>query len=293
GSLWSVGTTTPYLWSLLTLHPDPALVGGMPPLMQLHLTGAWVVLALIPFTRLVHMFSLPLQYLARPPQRVIWASARRRLADERREERDVAGRRLLLRGAVGVGAAGVLLSIGVADKLFNYFRGPQMTLDEEAALLKKRLGRLEATTEQRQLELERMRKSYIRVARLGDLSRDTGFYFVDYQMRPALAFRNAEGLPHLISAKCTHLGCTVAKDVDPEGRIVCPCHISYFNVATGVPQPGSPAKAPLPMLGWVLREPQGGIVAKRTADGRMEGKIDPAVLDDYEVWISREMEVQA
>ena len=72
GSLWSTGTTTPYLWSVLTLHPDPSLVAGIPPLMSAHLAGAWIVLALVPFTRLVHMFALPLGYLARPLQKVVW-----------------------------------------------------------------------------------------------------------------------------------------------------------------------------------------------------------------------------
>jgi nitrate reductase gamma subunit len=73
GAVWSTGTTTPYLWSLLALRPEPQFVAGVPLLMTLHLAGAWILLALVPFTRLVHMFSLPLGYLRRPPQKVIWA----------------------------------------------------------------------------------------------------------------------------------------------------------------------------------------------------------------------------
>lgn len=76
GSVWSIGTTTPYLRSLVLLQPDPALVAGVPTLMALHLAGAWIVLALIPFTRLVHMFSIPLGYVARPPQKVVWTGPR-------------------------------------------------------------------------------------------------------------------------------------------------------------------------------------------------------------------------
>ncbi|MDX1583658.1 MAG: respiratory nitrate reductase subunit gamma [Thermoanaerobaculia bacterium] len=286
GALWSVGTTTPYLLSLLMLQPDASLVAGMPPLMKLHLAGAWIVLALIPFTRLAHIFSIPLEYLRRPPQKVVWASERRRLAEELMEGREVEGRRLLLRGVVGVGAAGALLSIGVMEKLFSYFRGPEMSVEEEATLLNKRLERLEMTAEQRELQLERMRSAYIYVATLGQLSRDQGFYFIDYEMRPALAFKTAEGLPHLISAKCTHLGCTVAKEVDAEGRILCPCHVSYFDLSSGAPEPGSPAKAPLPALGWVLREPGGEIVISRGPDGSLDGDLD-RLSDDQEVWIAR------
>ncbi len=74
GSVWSAGTTTPYLWSLLTLRPDPSLVEGLPTLVKAHLTGAWILAIAFPFSRLVHMLSLPLGYLVRPPQRVVWSS---------------------------------------------------------------------------------------------------------------------------------------------------------------------------------------------------------------------------
>lgn len=74
GAIWSAGTTTPYLRSLVMLQPDPTLVAGVPALVTLHLTGAWIVLALIPFTRLVHIVTLPLGYLWRAPQKVIWGT---------------------------------------------------------------------------------------------------------------------------------------------------------------------------------------------------------------------------
>ncbi|MFN2441944.1 MAG: Rieske (2Fe-2S) protein, partial [Thermoanaerobaculia bacterium] len=99
--------------------------------------------------------------------------------------------------------------------------------------------------------------------------------------------RGEDGLPHLISAKCTHLACTVGKDVSPEGRILCPCHISWFELSSGEPLPGSPAKAPLPILGWVLRDPTGQIVASRAPDGTMEGEVSPERIENYEVFISR------
>jgi nitrate reductase gamma subunit len=76
GALWSTATAFPYLRSIATFQPDPSLVAGMPPLMTAHLAGAWIVLALIPFTRLVHMFALPLGYLTRPPQKVVWGGGR-------------------------------------------------------------------------------------------------------------------------------------------------------------------------------------------------------------------------
>ena len=45
------------------------------------------------------------------------------------------------------------------------------------------------------------------------------------------------------TAVCTHLGCTVGSISD--GFIICPCHGSHYAIATGVPTPDSPAKAPL------------------------------------------------
>jgi Rieske Fe-S protein len=45
------------------------------------------------------------------------------------------------------------------------------------------------------------------------------------------------------TAVCTHLGCTVGSVSD--GFIICPCHGSRYAIATGVPTPDSPAKAPL------------------------------------------------
>lgn len=289
GAAWAPATTTPYLWSLLTLRPDVSYVAALPPLVKLHLAGAWVIFLLVPFTRLVHVFSIPLGYLSRPFQKVVWATSRRFEAAGAAERRRVEERRYLMKGLVGLGAGGLLLATGVAEKLFLYLRGPDLTLDEETEQLRKRLERLEMTAEERGLQLERLRSPYIRVARLGELSPATGQYFTDYQMRPALAFRGDDGLPLLISAKCTHLGCTVGSQVDGQGRLLCPCHVSYFNLETGVPEPGSPAKVPLPMLGWVLRDAEGNVVASRSPAGQLVGEPFTDLLESYDVYIAREL----
>lgn len=289
GAAWSTGTTTPYLWSVLKLQPDVSYVIGLPPLARLHLVGAWVLFLLVPFSRLVHLFSLPLSYLVRPPQRVVWAT-RRRLEEAVEAARRRQTRRHLIKGLVGSGAAVALLSLGVMDKLFRFFQGPRLSLEEESQHLGKKLERLEQTARERELELERMKEPYIRIARLGDLSTDRGTYFIDYRMRPALAFRGDHGLPLLISAKCTHLGCTVASQLDDRGRLLCPCHISYFDLETGEPNPGSPAEDPLPHLGWVLREADGTIVMSHAPSGESVGDWVAERLDDYEVWIARSFE---
>ncbi|GAA3142018.1 respiratory nitrate reductase subunit gamma [Streptomyces rectiviolaceus] len=56
----------PWSRSLFTLQPDTDLMAGVPVLYQIHAVVGMALFALIPFTRLVHMFSAPVQYLFRP-----------------------------------------------------------------------------------------------------------------------------------------------------------------------------------------------------------------------------------
>jgi Rieske Fe-S protein len=91
-------------------------------------------------------------------------------------------------------------------------------------------------------------------------------------------------MPLLISAKCTHLGCTVASEVNADGKILCPCHISWFDVKTGAPDPGSPAKAPLAHLDWVLMDSQGKIVARAAPGGPA---VEGADLSGTSVYIAK------
>lgn len=299
GAQWSTGTTTPYVWGLLTLKPEMAFVAELPASMKLHLTLAWVTFALVPFTRLIHGFTLPLQYLFRAPQQVVWTTERRRRL-EALAAGGVApetGRRHFVKGLGGLLAAGVLLSVGVLDKLVRYFKGHKLSKPEEEKLLEKKLARVRATAEERALELERLKKDTIFVAKLGALTNKVGKYFIDYQMRPALAFRGGDGLPILISAKCTHLGCTIASELDNKGRILCPCHISYFDIKTGKPNAGAPAKDPLPKIGWVLMDQKGKVVGSRDPGGTTEftsgAPPDKAALDTLDVWIAKRFEEES
>jgi nitrate reductase gamma subunit len=52
--------------SLFALQPDVDAVQGAPFLYKLHAVFAWAFWAFFPFSRLVHLWSLPLQYLGRP-----------------------------------------------------------------------------------------------------------------------------------------------------------------------------------------------------------------------------------
>lgn len=72
GSSWFAAVLTPYLRSIFTLNPDISAVASMPWVIKLHIIGAYLIFLLLPFTRLVHVIVVPIQYLWRPYQQVIW-----------------------------------------------------------------------------------------------------------------------------------------------------------------------------------------------------------------------------
>lgn len=77
GGEWFVSSTAPWLWSLVTLNPNTAYVSALPFLIQLHFFLGFLLIALFPFSRLVHLVAFPIGYLWRPYQRVIWNRAPR------------------------------------------------------------------------------------------------------------------------------------------------------------------------------------------------------------------------
>ncbi len=72
GSSWVAAAAAPYLWSLVRLQPDVTLVAAMPLLVRAHVVGAWLLLAVFPWSRLVHVIAVPNSYLWRAPQVVRW-----------------------------------------------------------------------------------------------------------------------------------------------------------------------------------------------------------------------------
>lgn len=72
GSFWATGVFAPWIWSLLTFRPRPELVANIPLVLQTHVTLFWMFLIVFPFSRLVHIITVPFQYLLRPWQLVRW-----------------------------------------------------------------------------------------------------------------------------------------------------------------------------------------------------------------------------
>lgn len=76
GSSWYATSAAPYLRSLFFFRPDISYLATMPWPVKLHLTGAWVIVAAFPFTRLVHALVAPVPFLWRKPEVVRWYGIR-------------------------------------------------------------------------------------------------------------------------------------------------------------------------------------------------------------------------
>jgi len=72
GSLWFASSLAPYLKSIFILSPDIKAVVDMPLMIQLHVILAFIIFALIPFSRLMHVLVYPFVYIGRAAQIFIW-----------------------------------------------------------------------------------------------------------------------------------------------------------------------------------------------------------------------------
>ena len=75
GSAWYLDTAAPWLASLVRLSPQIDRMAVLPFAVKLHAVNAFVLLALMPLSRLVHVTTIPVSYLWRPPQLVVWRRA--------------------------------------------------------------------------------------------------------------------------------------------------------------------------------------------------------------------------
>jgi nitrate reductase gamma subunit len=80
GSAWFSAAISPYLWSLVKFSPDLGYVSVLPMAVKIHIVMAFVVIAIAPFTRLVHILVAPNPYLWRRTQVVRWYRAPKQAA---------------------------------------------------------------------------------------------------------------------------------------------------------------------------------------------------------------------
>lgn len=83
GYYWFAADLSPYLWSLISLNPQIDAVGTLPDVVKTHMVGAFIILGLFPFTRLVHILVAPFHYTWRNYQKVVWYWDRKVIRDPR------------------------------------------------------------------------------------------------------------------------------------------------------------------------------------------------------------------
>ena len=72
GSTWFATSLTPYLKSIFILVPNIRPITEMPFVVKLHMVSAFMIIGMIPFTRLMHILVFPFNYIIRKYQYVIW-----------------------------------------------------------------------------------------------------------------------------------------------------------------------------------------------------------------------------
>lgn len=68
GADWFIDTAVPWLISLVSLNPQTHYISALPLPVRAHMVMGFVVIALFPFSRLVHLIMFPFWYLWRPYQ---------------------------------------------------------------------------------------------------------------------------------------------------------------------------------------------------------------------------------
>jgi nitrate reductase gamma subunit len=81
GYYWFASDMSPYLWSIVQFSPQIEAVSAMPAVIKTHIVGAFIILGMLPFTRLVHFLVAPFHYTWRSYQKVIWYWDRKRVRD--------------------------------------------------------------------------------------------------------------------------------------------------------------------------------------------------------------------
>lgn len=84
GSSWYAAVLVPYLRSVFTLSPNLELVSGLPWLVKVHIVNAFLIIGVLPFTRLVHFLILPIGYLWRPYQLIVWNANQKKIRQSQR-----------------------------------------------------------------------------------------------------------------------------------------------------------------------------------------------------------------
>ena len=229
GSTWYLSTAVPWLLSLVRLDPDASTVTGLPVFIQSHLISGFVVILLFPFTRLVHVFAIPIEYLWRPYQVVVWNRNPRVPAAPTLlkgttvsmpavpEPNDLDRRRLLARLGIFVGSvSAAIVGIPSIAFLLGLRKAPEVWRSLGAA----DSFQIGQTLEVSFLDSSPLPWSGVTAKTAAWLRRESPEQFIAFAIN------------------CTHLGCPV-RWLPNADLFMCPCHGGVFYkdgaVASGPP----------------------------------------------------------
>ncbi|MCM0080689.1 respiratory nitrate reductase subunit gamma [Geomonas sp. Red32] len=72
GSLWYLHAAVPYFWSIWSANPQPEYLADLPAVVKVHAACAFLILGVLPFTKLVHLLYLPIDFLKDQPILYRW-----------------------------------------------------------------------------------------------------------------------------------------------------------------------------------------------------------------------------
>lgn len=232
GSLWYLETAVPWFWSIAGLHPTFNALIPLPWVVKLHMFTGFVIIALFPFTRLVHIFTAPISYLWRPLQVVIWNRRQRPAVGQPPggvapiSEAVESRRRFFV---IATGALSVLVASAVGIPWISTILGPIF---------------------------RRRKPSWAKVADLKSIppgqpvsltfaSLNVDAYVRELTPHSVWVVKHSDTDVTVYSSICPHLGCHY--NWNPQAnRFECPCHGSVYTIEGKVI--GGPAPRPLDRL---------------------------------------------
>lgn len=220
GSLWYSKTATPYFWTLTGLSLAPNTVTSLPGFMMFQIWSVFIIIALISFTRLVHVATDPISYPWRPFQFVIW----KRLIQRPHVPGPSGGgsvpsssaaiettRREVMKWGTGILSLFVVLGIGIP--FINALVGP---------IFRKRKPTWAKVTSLDSLPTGQP-------VSLTFVSLNVDAYIRESVLHSVWAIKRSDSEVTVYSSTCTHLGCHY--NWDPEtNHFECPCHGSVFAI---------------------------------------------------------------
>ncbi len=247
GSLWYLDTAVPWFWSIAGLSPQFNTVTTLPLIIKFHMFNAFVIIALFPFTRLVHIFTVPISYLWRPYQVAIWDRRAGAVQGEgavslRPEERPEGvffpaapgrapqgevTRRKFLATATGVRTTIVVLAAGIPiigeiiGGIYREKKTPWVKVTDIASLP---IGQPVNPTFSMQV---------------------IQAYILETELQKLWVVRHSDTEVTVFSPICPHLGCHYHWNPQTQ-HFECPCHGSVYTIDGKVI--GGPAPRPLDTL---------------------------------------------